>query len=481
MNVPVSSAGAAVSSVKLASGGHATVWLTRTKSGELVARKKPHPHLVDDADVRDALRREAEIALRLKHPNVVRLRSIELDEEAPVLVMDYVDGATVAELIRDWNKDDPRSVVRTAPAAIRIVLDAAAGLHALHELRSERGEPLALVHRDVSPQNVLVGLDGRARISDFGLAKYLGVDRATTEGVLKGKAGYLAPEYVRGRASDRRLDLFSLGVVAWEVIARARLFRGENDAQTLDFVLSMPIPSVANKAPELAAAASELDRVLERALARDPFDRFATAAEFAEALEAAASRAGLLGTAADVTHAFSDARIAELENRKRLLDAPAATSMAPPASATAAAPTRTSARGVRLAVVGAVVVLGSAAAAAALRAPRGPAVETGTSARAANDAEAMTVTSATSATAPLTAASSFSGTGTGTGGEGPQPVNVASLDDAKTEAGSTRPNTATKTPPRRVTAPSAPASAGAPPAAAASAVGTESKPRPNPY
>jgi len=263
--------------------------------------------------MRAALRREAEIALRLRHPNVVRLRGIELEDEVPVLVMDYVEGTTLADLVRDWLKHDRKD---TARGALRIILDAAEGLHALHELRGERGEPLALVHRDVSPQNVLVGLDGRARVSDFGLTKCLATDRATTEGVLKGKAGYLAPEYIRGERGDRRQDVFSLAIVAWEALTKSRLFRGENEAQTLDFVLTMEIPSITTKAPELVDAATKIDPVLQRALARDPQDRYESALAFGQALTEAAMASGLLGTDADVRAGFSPGLATELGARR---------------------------------------------------------------------------------------------------------------------------------------------------------------------
>jgi serine/threonine-protein kinase len=269
--------------------------------------------LVDDPEMRAALRREAEIALRLRHPNVVRLRGIELEDEVPVLVMDYVEGTTLADLVRDWLKHDRKD---TARGALRIILDAAEGLHALHELRGERGEPLALVHRDVSPQNVLVGLDGRARVSDFGLTKCLATDRATTEGVLKGKAGYLAPEYIRGERGDRRQDVFSLAIVAWEALTKSRLFRGENEAQTLDFVLTMEIPSITTKAPELVDAATKIDPVLQRALARDPQDRYESALAFGQALTEAAMASGLLGTDADVRAGFSPGLATELGARR---------------------------------------------------------------------------------------------------------------------------------------------------------------------
>src|SRR5262249_16643787 len=156
---------------------------------------------------------------------------------------------------------------RLPPAlAVRIVLDACAGLHAAHELVADDGRPLGFVHRDVSPQNVLVGVDGVARLTDFGIAKCREAGaQPTTEGVLKGKLGYMAPEYVRGTAVDRRADVFALGVVLWEALASKRLFRGESDGETIDRIQHAPIPRASEAAPGLGTG---LDAVLERALAR---------------------------------------------------------------------------------------------------------------------------------------------------------------------------------------------------------------------
>ena len=204
--------------VKIASGGMATVHLgaMRGELGfrQLVAIKRPHQHLLDDEAFRSTLMTEARLAASIHHANVVAVRDIETFGDSVQLVMDYIAGASLGDLILAWSKDDGP---RLAPSvAVRVVLDACAGLHAAHELADDAGKSLGLVHRDVSPQNILVGVDGLARVADFGIAKCADVSGApTTRGSLKGKVGYMAPEYVRGMDLDRRADVFALGVVLW--------------------------------------------------------------------------------------------------------------------------------------------------------------------------------------------------------------------------------------------------------------------------
>src|SRR4051794_39764809 len=158
--------------LKIASGGTAAVYVGTAAGAlgfrQLVAIKIPHAHLADDAAFRAALLEEAKIAARLHHANVVDVRDVEVDDGGVQLVMDYVEGASLSELIRAWTKEAPP---RPEAVAIRIVLDACEGLRALHELTGDDGAALDLIHRDVSPANVLVGLDGVARLADFGLAK----------------------------------------------------------------------------------------------------------------------------------------------------------------------------------------------------------------------------------------------------------------------------------------------------------------------
>ena len=153
--------------------------------------------------------------------------------------------------------------------ALRVVLDACAGLAAVHELRDEDGRALSLVHRDVSPQNVLVGVDGTARLTDFGLAKVTEVSMSSTAGV-QGKVAYLAPEYVEGQAYTQASDLFSLGVVAWETLSGRRLFKGNSDADTLRRVVGEEAPTLSSVCGDFGEA---LDAVLAEALNKDPMQR----------------------------------------------------------------------------------------------------------------------------------------------------------------------------------------------------------------
>lgn len=273
---------------KVASGGNATVYRAVAEGAlgvtRLVALKKPHPHLLDDPDVADAFRREAAISVRLDHPNVVRVFDVVEHEASPALVLELVDGMTLSELVRAQVKSGRGSA--SIGAALAIVAEAARGLHALHEAKDDDGQPLGLLHRDVSPQNVLLDRSGAVKISDFGLVKAIASkDPATTEGILKGKVGYLAPEYVSGAALDRRSDVFALGVVAWEALAKKRLFRAEREVEVLERIRTMPIPSLREATGALADA---LDGVIARALERDVAARYPTARAFADALEAVA-------------------------------------------------------------------------------------------------------------------------------------------------------------------------------------------------
>jgi eukaryotic-like serine/threonine-protein kinase len=286
---------------RIAAGGMATVYVGRHRGAagfwRLCAIKRAHPHLVEDGELRRSLVAEARLASRIQHPNVVSVSDVEELEGELLLVMDYVEGATLTELLRHaadaGRRISPRCVVR-------IVLDACAGLGAAHGLAGDDGAPLGLVHRDVSPQNVLVGSDGRARILDFGIAK---VDDAaegtarTATGLLKGKVGYMSPEYLQGRSVDARSDLFALGAVLWEALAGERLFRGDNHLETMMQVRNAPAPPASRVAPGLGDA---LDAVLARALEKSPARRYPSTAELAAALESAARKAELLGTHAEV-------------------------------------------------------------------------------------------------------------------------------------------------------------------------------------
>ena len=195
-----------------------------------------------------------------------------------------------------------------------ILFGALEGLHAAHEARDAKGEPLDLVHRDVSPHNILVGTDGIARVLDFGVAKARGRAQTTRVGQLKGKLAYMAPEQLRGKVT-RRTDVFAASVVLWEALTGTRLFQGDDEGEVVDQLLHKEIPSPRQYAP---AVTRELEEVVMRGLAREPARRFATAREMAIALESPchagdAHRGGRVGRACR----RGDARAARRAGRRR--------------------------------------------------------------------------------------------------------------------------------------------------------------------
>jgi serine/threonine-protein kinase len=308
--------------VKLASGGMATVYVGRVRGplgfSRLVAIKRAHPHLLeDDAFVR-MLVDEAKLASRIHHPHVVAVLDIERDKKSKGppdlrLVMEYVEGASLADLVHLAD-----AAARPIPPAValRIALDVCAGLQVAHELTDESGAPLGLVHRDVSPHNILVGVDGLSRISDFGIAKATSRPSPTTTGSLKGKLAYMAPEYVSGEAIDARADVFALGVVVWEALARQKLFRGSSDVETIQRVASAEVPPLSSVVPDVGAA---LDEVVALALARAPENRFSSARAFGNALEAEARSANLLASHAEVAALVRELAKEQLEARRELI------------------------------------------------------------------------------------------------------------------------------------------------------------------
>jgi serine/threonine protein kinase len=273
---------------EIASGGMATVYLARlTGMGgfqRFVAMKRLHPHLASEKEFVEMFLDEARIAARIHHPNVVPILEVGASSVGYYLVMEYIEGDTLARLLAraaTTGKKLPVSI------ALRIAIDMLSGLHAAHELHDDQNQPVLLVHRDVSPQNVLVGQDGIARITDFGVARAASRLTATRVGQLKGKIAYMAPEQAAGAEDlDRRADVFSSGIVIWEALAQKRLFKAENEAATLSRVIAEPVPLLFQVAPQVS---KEVSGVVMRALDRDVNKRFASCAAFADALEAAAA------------------------------------------------------------------------------------------------------------------------------------------------------------------------------------------------
>jgi serine/threonine-protein kinase len=268
----------------IARGGMATVFIGRMTGAagfaRTVAIKRLHPHLAADSMFAAMFADEARLAARIRHPNVIDTIDVVSEGGELFIVMDFVNGETLAKLVRAAAAKDIRI---PAPVVSSIVIGALEGLHAAHEATDEHGEPLGIVHRDVSPQNILVARDGVPRVLDFGVAKASGRLQQTEGSEIKGKLAYMSPEQLSRGRIDRRCDVFAMGVVLWETLTSKRLFAGEDAASTLNAILHAPIAPPSSVAP----IPREVDAVVLRALERDPDKRFATAQEMALALEAA--------------------------------------------------------------------------------------------------------------------------------------------------------------------------------------------------
>ncbi len=246
-----------------------------------VAIKRLHPLFIEDPELVSMLIDEANLAARIRHPNVVQTLDAISHEGEVLLVMEYVAGESLASLVKEAQK---RRESIPLPIASAIVVGLLHGLHAAHEATSESGEPLGLVHRDVSPQNILVGGDGVARLIDFGVAKAVGRIHTTRDGAVKGKVAYLSPELLRGIVT-RRTDVYAAGVILWELLAGRRLYRGEHEAEIMQQVLVSFADPPSKFAPELPADVDAV--VMQRCSSATPAERYATARDMAIDLEKA--------------------------------------------------------------------------------------------------------------------------------------------------------------------------------------------------
>jgi serine/threonine protein kinase len=276
----------------IGAGGSARVDLARIERAygfqRHVVIKRPLEHLRGDQRAAESLRREARLGGRLRHPNLVAILDAGIHDGYDYLVLEYVHGGSLRELMQTEEGARVRDV--SLEVALAIVRDVACGAHEAHELHDDRGAPLGLVHRDVSPGNILIGFDGSVKLADFGIAKETRV--ATLSGSMHGTVTYMAPEQCRGHAFDRRADIFSLGVILYELVTGTRLFWADNDVASLHKVLGGNVPRPRKVKPSVAPA---LEEIIMTALATDPDKRFANAKLLADGLERyGASSGGIL-------------------------------------------------------------------------------------------------------------------------------------------------------------------------------------------
>ncbi len=299
---------------ELATGGMATVYLGRQHGpfgfSRTVAIKSMHPQFARDEGFRAMFLDEATLTARIRHPNVVPTLDIVAAEKKVLLVMEYIDGVSLSMLLRALSR---RGTAMAPAIAVAIICDVLHGLHAAHELNDDDGHPLHVVHRDVSPQNVHVGVDGLARVLDFGVAKAASRRYVTQSGEVKGKLAYMSGEQLCGEAVDRRTDIYAAGVVLWEALTNRRLFEANNEGELVRKVLESKFDPPSFLADE--PLPPELDRVVLKALAQKPEARWSTADEMAKELAAALAPA----PRSAVTQVVRDLAGPELDSRAHRL------------------------------------------------------------------------------------------------------------------------------------------------------------------
>jgi len=271
--------------LRIGRGGMATVWVARERAldpsnDRLVAVKAMLTELADETEFVTMFLDEVRLVRAIQHPNVVKIFDVGDAGGVMWMSMEWVEGESLHTVIAEAGKR------RAIPPelAVKIIADAASGLHAAHELRDDQGNLRGVVHRDVSPHNILIGTNGTVKLVDFGVAKAIGrVSEATRAGQLKGKFGYMSPEQALGKQVDRRSDIFSLGIVLFELTTSRRLFRGEHDIDTLKLVIGGPIPRPTSIDPKYPPG---LERIALKALDRNADQRYQTAEQLADDLRA---------------------------------------------------------------------------------------------------------------------------------------------------------------------------------------------------
>jgi len=315
---------------EIAHGGMAAVYaVTRADApgfDKLLAMKVMLPHLASDERFVEMFTDESRIAARINHPNVVQVFDVG-QSPFPHLVLEFVHGRSLASLLkRAWEGPDP---VLTRGLVCRVLADVADGLHAAHEARSVDGSPLSIVHRDVSPENVLIGYDGQVKIADFGVAAARGRIASTRTGEVKGKMAYMAPEQLTQRQVDRRTDLWSFGVMTWQIFARRELFRGASESETMWNVINRAVPDIEDLDPTTPSALAEF---VHSCLQREAHLRPSNAADVARVLR---SIADVEGDERSLDRIMADVFAAERDaDRQRLAEAIRDYDQGPPVAAT---------------------------------------------------------------------------------------------------------------------------------------------------
>ena len=268
---------------RLAVGGMAEIYLARETESikgaghRTLVIKRVLPHVADDPAFVEMFFNEARLAMRLRHPSIVHIYEFGKEAGSYFLAMEWVDGVALGKIIRAARKSGDGV---PAPIAVKIASTIAEALDYAHRARGDDGQPLGIVHRDVSPQNIMLSYDGAVKLLDFGIAK--SDETSTQDGQVKGKFAYMSPQQCMGDAVDGRADVFALGVCLYETLTGRPLYHRKTQYETMRAVIEDPLPSIRDWRPELSAS---LDAVVQRALAKDPDERYQTAGEMQIALE----------------------------------------------------------------------------------------------------------------------------------------------------------------------------------------------------
>ncbi|MDB4995298.1 MAG: serine/threonine protein kinase [Myxococcaceae bacterium] len=309
----------------IARGGMATIYIARLVGAEgfsrIVAAKRLYPQFTEDPEFVAMFHDEARIASKIHHPNVVPVLDVVHADSEVVLVQEYVHGVPLDKLFKASLTIPDRPI--PVGIAVAIVSGVLAGLHAAHETRDEMDEPLHIVHRDVSPQNIMVSVEGTPRLLDFGIAKARSSAHVTRDGFFKGKVAYMSPEQLRAEDVTRTADVYACGVLLWELLVHRRLHSGRGEAQLFSAVLTGAIPTITTAIEDAPGTLSEarwqqmidLEPIVSQALANNPSDRFATAALMLDAL----SRVCPAATAREVAEWVRTYGAAYLERRQEIL------------------------------------------------------------------------------------------------------------------------------------------------------------------
>ncbi|HEX5061367.1 MAG TPA: protein kinase [Kofleriaceae bacterium] len=267
---------------RLATGGMGEIFLARLSGAEgfqkLYVVKRILAHLADDARFRQMLVAEAQIAAKMSHPNICQVFELGETDGQLYIVMEYLEGVSLLPLLRRFSKENTALDLGFVAGVLQQVTDA---MNYAHDLKERDGDFLGIIHRDVTPSNIFLTETGVAKVLDFGIAKARGASTQTQEGTVKGKYAYMAPEQLKGNSIDRRVDIFALGVVLYEMLALRRLFQRKTDYLTFRAVMEQPIPDIRRYRPDLPDAVAD---ALTRALERDPNNRYETARQLGTAL-----------------------------------------------------------------------------------------------------------------------------------------------------------------------------------------------------